>query len=58
MLKASVFIATSLDGFIARQDGALIGVFDMDSPLPGRFRAADQAGMEAAVALLMGACRI
>lgn len=37
---------------------ALIGVFDMDSPLPGRFDAADQAGMEAAVALLMSACRI
>lgn len=40
------------------KDGALIGVFDMDSPLPGRFSAADQAGMEAAVALLMGACHI
>jgi GAF domain-containing protein len=40
------------------KDGALIGVFDMDSPLPGRFSAADQAGMEAAVALLMDACRI
>lgn len=37
---------------------ALIGVFDMDSPLPGRFDAADQVGMEAAVALLMSACRI
>lgn len=40
------------------KDGALIGVFDMDSPLPDRFSAADQAGMEAAVALLMGACRL
>jgi GAF domain-containing protein len=40
------------------KDGALIGVFDVDSPLPGRFSAADQAGIEAAVALLMGACRI
>lgn len=40
------------------KDGSLVGVFDMDSPLPGRFSAADQAGMEAAVALLMGACRI
>jgi GAF domain-containing protein len=40
------------------KDGALIGVFDMDSPLPDRFSAADRAGMEAAVALLMGACRI
>jgi L-methionine (R)-S-oxide reductase len=36
----------------------LIGVFDMDSPLPGRFDAADQAGMERAVALLMSACQI
>jgi GAF domain-containing protein len=37
---------------------ALIGVFDMDSPSPKRFDAADQAGMEAAVALLMSACHI
>ena len=36
----------------------LVGVFDMDSPLPGRFAAADQAGMEAAATLLMGASRI
>ena len=35
--------------------GALLGVFDMDSPSPKRFDAADQAGMEAAVALLMNA---
>ncbi len=35
----------------------LIGVFDMDSPLPGRFDAVDQAGIEMAVALLMSACR-
>jgi GAF domain-containing protein len=35
----------------------LLGVFDLDSPLPGRFEAADQAGIEAAVALLMQACR-
>lgn len=35
----------------------LIGVFDLDSPLPGRFGAADQAGIEAAVRLLMQACR-
>jgi GAF domain-containing protein len=40
------------------KDGRLIGVFDMDSPLPDRFSAADQAGMEAAVARLMDACRI
>ncbi len=40
------------------KDGALVGVFDMDSPRPDRFTAADQAGMEAAVALLMDASRI
>ncbi len=40
------------------KDQTLIGVFDMDSPSPKRFNAADQAGMEAAVALLMNACRI
>ena len=34
----------------------LIGVFDLDSPLPGRFGAADQAGIEAAVRLLMQSC--
>lgn len=35
----------------------LIGVFDLDSPRPNRFDAADQAGIEAAVRLLMEACR-
>jgi L-methionine (R)-S-oxide reductase len=40
------------------KDGTLVGVFDVDSPLPSRFSAADQVGMEAAVALLMDACRI
>lgn len=35
----------------------LLGVFDMDSPKPARFDAADQAGIEAAVALLMNACQ-
>jgi len=35
----------------------LIGVFDLDSPRPNRFDAADQAGIEAAVQLLMQACR-
>ena len=39
------------------KDGRLIGVFDMDSPSPKRFDATDQAGMEAAVALLMNACQ-
>lgn len=33
----------------------LIGVFDLDSPRPNRFQADDQAGIEAAVRLLMGA---
>ncbi|MDQ7913702.1 GAF domain-containing protein [Pseudomonas sp. 102515] len=31
------------------QDGRLIGVLDLDSPNPGRFSAADQAGIEALV---------
>lgn len=35
----------------------LIGVFDLDSPRPNRFDAVDQAGIEAAVRLLMQACR-
>lgn len=29
------------------RDGAVIGVLDIDSPLPDRFSAADQAGLEA-----------
>lgn len=33
------------------------GVFDLDSPRPGRFDATDQAGMEAAVRVLLAACR-
>ena len=28
-------------------DGGLVGVFDLDSPTPGRFDAIDQAGLEA-----------
>ena len=28
------------------RDGKLVGVFDLDSPLPGRFDAQDQAGLE------------
>ena len=35
----------------------LVGVFDLDSPLPGRFAAADQAGIESAAIMLMSACR-
>ncbi len=30
-----------------RPDGTLIGVMDIDSPIPGRFTEADQAGLEA-----------
>ena len=39
------------------EGGHLVGVFDLDSPLPGRFTTADQLGIEAAVRLLLGACR-
>jgi GAF domain-containing protein len=35
--------------------GQLLGVFDLDSPLPGRFDAEDQAGIEAAVRALLDA---
>ncbi|MFG0251445.1 MAG: GAF domain-containing protein [Phycisphaerales bacterium JB038] len=35
------------------KDGALLGVFDVDSPVKGRFDTADQAGMEALVAALL-----
>ena len=34
----------------------LIGVVDLDSPLPGRFDADDQAGIERAAAMLAAAC--
>jgi len=37
---------------------ALVGVFDMDSPSPNRFTAADREAMETAAALLMSASRI
>ncbi|MGO4727976.1 MULTISPECIES: GAF domain-containing protein [unclassified Inquilinus] len=33
------------------QDGKVLGVLDLDSPLPGRFDAEDQAGIEALAAL-------
>ncbi len=36
-------------------DDRLVGVLDLDSPLPGRFSAADQAGAEALVARIAGA---
>ena len=35
----------------------LVGVLDLDSPLPGRFSAADQAGAEALVARIAGVIR-
>lgn len=34
------------------QDGHLIGVLDLDSPLPARFTKADQAGAEALIAAI------
>lgn len=37
------------------QEGRLIGVLDLDSPNPGRFSAADQAGIENLVAAFMAA---
>ena len=38
-------------------DGALVGVLDLDSPLPGRFGADDAAGAEALVARIAGRLR-
>ena len=38
---------------LIRRDGTLLGVLDIDSPLPDRFRSIDQQLCEAAVALLM-----
>ena len=35
------------------KDDALIGVFDLDSPLPDRFDVEDQAGLEAIAALFL-----
>ena len=37
------------------RDGELLGVLDLDSPLPGRFDAEDQAGIEALAAIFLGA---
>ena len=40
---------------LVRADGTLLGVFDLDSPLPARFDAQDQAGLEAlALAFVQG----
>ena len=37
------------------RDGALVGVFDLDSPLPGRFDEHDQCGLEAIAAAFVAA---
>ena len=37
------------------RDGALIGVFDIDSPVPGRFDVEDQVGLEAIAAIFLDA---
>lgn len=37
------------------REGELLGVFDLDSPLPGRFNEEDRAGMETAARTLMAA---
>lgn len=39
-----------------RDDGALIGVFDIDSPVTDRFDADDQAGLEAIARCFIDAC--
>ena len=36
--------------------GELLGVLDIDSPLPGRFDADDQAGLEALAEVFLNAC--
>jgi GAF domain-containing protein len=38
---------------LAAADGSLVGVFDLDSPRPGRFDADDQAGLEALAAAFL-----
>jgi GAF domain-containing protein len=37
------------------KDGKMLGVLDLDSPIPARFDADDQAGMEKLVAILLSA---
>ncbi len=39
-----------------RAKGAVIGVLDIDSPLPGRFDTEDQSGLEEVVRLLEAGC--
>jgi GAF domain-containing protein len=38
------------------RDGALLGVFDLDSPQPARFDGEDQAGIEALAAIFLEHC--
>ncbi|KRG84167.1 diguanylate cyclase [Stenotrophomonas daejeonensis] len=38
-------------------DGRLVGVFDIDSPVPARFDADDQAGLEAIAGAFVGALK-
>lgn len=38
------------------RDGAVIGVLDLDSPVPGRFDDDDRAGCETLARILVGAC--
>ncbi|WP_342240184.1 GAF domain-containing protein [Inquilinus sp. OTU3971] len=40
------------------RDGKVLGVLDLDSPLPGRFDAEDQAGIEALAALWVAASAV
>ncbi|WP_242112873.1 GAF domain-containing protein [Luteimonas aquatica] len=40
---------------LVRADGALVGVFDLDSPSPARFDADDQAGLEAIAGIFVAA---
>ena len=40
------------------RDGAVLGVLDLDSPVPGRFDADDQAGFEALARLYMEASHL
>lgn len=39
-----------------RYDGAVVGVLDLDSPLPGRFSEADQTALESCARVLEAAC--
>ncbi|MCY0876710.1 MAG: GAF domain-containing protein [Firmicutes bacterium] len=39
-----------------RRDGHVVGVLDIDSPLPGRFTDADRSGLEEIVAIIEKGC--